>query len=291
MAAIIAAPDPTRPPRRAVRAPPAAVGAGRRPAVPLVPVLSSRAMTIEIRTIRGDELADVRRHPVDRVPRPPQGRGTDRRGAAPALGPGPRVGGLRRGPPVRHVPLVGDRDDRPGRPPPAGVRDRRRHGPAHPPSARDPAPMTAAEHAAIRRRGEAFALLHAAEWPIYGRFGYGPATQEATWTLDTRDATFVGEPVGRVVLAPPDAVTRDIARTVFESGVSARRWASAAASSVGHRLRPGRELLGRGLEGIRRPARGPRWGHRWLCPVRPQGRPMGGPPATERAARRRARRR
>ena len=56
--------------------------------------------------------------------------------------------------------------------------------------------MTAAEHRAIHDRGEVVALLHAAEWPIYGRFGYGPATLEATWTLDARAATFLGGPVG-----------------------------------------------------------------------------------------------
>ena len=53
--------------------------------------------------------------------------------------------------------------------------------------------MSAAEHGAIRERGEVFAVLHAAEWPIYGRFGYGPATTEAAWTLDARQAAFHGE--------------------------------------------------------------------------------------------------
>lgn len=43
--------------------------------------------------------------------------------------------------------------------------------------------MVAAAHAACRERGEPLSLLHAAEYPIYGRFGYGPGTLAATWTL------------------------------------------------------------------------------------------------------------
>jgi predicted acetyltransferase len=77
--------------------------------------------------------------------------------------------------------------------------------------------MTAAEHGAIRERGEVVGLLHAAEWPIYGRFGYGPATQEATWQLDTRQATVRGEPTGRVDIIAADAAARDRAMSVYEA--------------------------------------------------------------------------
>ena len=52
--------------------------------------------------------------------------------------------------------------------------------------------MVAAEHAAARERGEAVSILYAAEYPIYGRFGYGPACVEATWSLDTRSPGFDG---------------------------------------------------------------------------------------------------
>lgn len=45
--------------------------------------------------------------------------------------------------------------------------------------------MAAAEHAAIRERGETIGILYASEHPIYGRFGYGPATRNATWIVDT----------------------------------------------------------------------------------------------------------
>lgn len=46
--------------------------------------------------------------------------------------------------------------------------------------------MAAQAHAAMRERGDAMGLLYAAEYPIYGRFGYGPATRWADWTIDTR---------------------------------------------------------------------------------------------------------
>jgi predicted acetyltransferase len=77
--------------------------------------------------------------------------------------------------------------------------------------------MTAAAHGAMRERGEVVGLLHAAEWPIYGRFGYGPATREATWSLDARSASFLGTPTGRIDLVTPDASSRDLAKAVFET--------------------------------------------------------------------------
>ena len=50
--------------------------------------------------------------------------------------------------------------------------------------------MLAAEHAAARDRGEIASLLYASEYPIYGRFGYGPATQVASWTVDLTRTRF-----------------------------------------------------------------------------------------------------
>ena len=41
---------------------------------------------------------------------------------------------------------------------------------------------------AARDRGELAAILIAAEYPIYGRFGFGPATEHQTVTVDTRTA-------------------------------------------------------------------------------------------------------
>ena len=47
-------------------------------------------------------------------------------------------------------------------------------------------------------RGDAVAILIASEWPIYGRFGYGPATWQATWTVRVRAAQLLVEPVGSI---------------------------------------------------------------------------------------------
>lgn len=52
----------------------------------------------------------------------------------------------------------------------------------------------------------AVATLIAAEWPIYGRFGYGPSIEECTWSIDTLTATFVGEPTGTIELVEPAAL-------------------------------------------------------------------------------------
>lgn len=49
--------------------------------------------------------------------------------------------------------------------------------------------MMDVEHRAARERGEAVSLLYAAEYPIYGRFGYGPACRMATWTFETKKST------------------------------------------------------------------------------------------------------
>jgi predicted acetyltransferase len=77
--------------------------------------------------------------------------------------------------------------------------------------------LVAAEHGAMRERGEAVAMLYASEYPIYGRFGYGPGTREATWTLDTRGTGFHGHPTGGVELAKPDLDTAAAMKGVFEA--------------------------------------------------------------------------
>lgn len=53
-----------------------------------------------------------------------------------------------------------------------------------------------------RERGDVLAVLIAAEAPIYGRFGFGAATEACRWTLDARGARFRTDPVreGRVHL-------------------------------------------------------------------------------------------
>jgi predicted acetyltransferase len=77
--------------------------------------------------------------------------------------------------------------------------------------------MTLAEHAAARDRGEVAALLYAAEYPIYGRFGYGPACREAKWALDATSTTFIGDRPDGVDLVTPSADTRDTMKGVYEA--------------------------------------------------------------------------
>ena len=78
--------------------------------------------------------------------------------------------------------------------------------------------LAAAEHSASLERGEPISVLYASEYPIYGRFGYGPATLESTWTLDVAATGFRGDaPAGRVTLEQPSEATRDACRTVFDA--------------------------------------------------------------------------
>jgi predicted acetyltransferase len=76
--------------------------------------------------------------------------------------------------------------------------------------------MVDAEHEAMRERAEAFGLLYAAEYPIYGRFGYGPAVREATLTLRTRQTGFHAAASGRVELVNADAEAVAALKGVFE---------------------------------------------------------------------------
>ncbi|MET9802977.1 GNAT family N-acetyltransferase [Streptomyces sp. NPDC006368] len=48
--------------------------------------------------------------------------------------------------------------------------------------------MMAADLAAAGERGDAVSTLISAEYPIYGRYGYGPATWTTDWTVDVRRA-------------------------------------------------------------------------------------------------------
>jgi predicted acetyltransferase len=76
--------------------------------------------------------------------------------------------------------------------------------------------MMAAERAAALERGEPLAILHASEASIYGRFGFGPATMNCTWTVDTHSAGFVGPAATGVELAPVDAATAAMMRGIHD---------------------------------------------------------------------------
>jgi predicted acetyltransferase len=77
--------------------------------------------------------------------------------------------------------------------------------------------MVAADHAASRERGEVAAMLYAAEYPIYGRFGYGPACREARWALDVTSTGFVHDSPGGVDVVTPSEESRDVIKQVFEA--------------------------------------------------------------------------
>ncbi|MGH9138848.1 MAG: GNAT family N-acetyltransferase [Acidimicrobiales bacterium] len=62
--------------------------------------------------------------------------------------------------------------------------------------------------------GQPVSLLLAAEWPIYGRFGYGPATQAATWKVDLLRATVLDSPTGSIELVDATEL-RKIVEQVF----------------------------------------------------------------------------
>jgi predicted acetyltransferase len=46
----------------------------------------------------------------------------------------------------------------------------------------------------VAERGESLALLTASEGPIYRRFGYGPASYEANWSIPVKDHEFIEPP-------------------------------------------------------------------------------------------------
>lgn len=75
--------------------------------------------------------------------------------------------------------------------------------------------LMAAELAASVARGEQAAILIAAEWGIYGRFGYGPATEHQTWMVDALAARFRRRPEGTVVYVDRDTA-RVLAAEVYE---------------------------------------------------------------------------
>ncbi len=79
--------------------------------------------------------------------------------------------------------------------------------------------LAAADDRATRERGETFALLHASEFGIYGRYGYGPATRATDWTIRTEAAGGVhGGASGAVELVPPrDTATKATLKSVFDA--------------------------------------------------------------------------
>jgi len=62
----------------------------------------------------------------------------------------------------------------------------------------------------IAARGEQVAALIAAEYPIYGRFGYGPATEAVTLRVDAGSVRWLDEATGRVELVDNDTFAKEV---------------------------------------------------------------------------------
>jgi predicted acetyltransferase len=83
--------------------------------------------------------------------------------------------------------------------------------------------MLSASLRAAKDRGEPLSILIAAEWPIYGRFGYSPASLASNYTLFTRARDTLLTPTGTGTLRQVDpADLGDIAPSVFEAARSLR---------------------------------------------------------------------
>jgi predicted acetyltransferase len=71
----------------------------------------------------------------------------------------------------------------------------------------------------ISAAGVPMATLVAAEWPIYGRFGYGPAMDACAYEVDAATARFREPPTGRIELVTPSELRPHL------EAVHAARWA------------------------------------------------------------------
>ena len=81
--------------------------------------------------------------------------------------------------------------------------------------------MIAHDAARATERGEVACILIASEWPIYGRFGYGPATWKSNWTLRTRSMSFGLQPTGSVEIVGP-AVARELLPGIYAEYAAAQ---------------------------------------------------------------------
>jgi predicted acetyltransferase len=76
--------------------------------------------------------------------------------------------------------------------------------------------MIGQDLAASKERGAVADILIAAEYPIYGRFGYGPAVPSVSWELDLRgDVTFTTPGAGTISFLDNDAFRKE-APPIFE---------------------------------------------------------------------------
>jgi len=76
--------------------------------------------------------------------------------------------------------------------------------------------MISRDLAASAARGEPLGILIASEHPIYGRYGYGPATRHATFEIDVRKAHLVRPGRGEVRYETDKNVLRQVVPPVYE---------------------------------------------------------------------------
>jgi predicted acetyltransferase len=69
--------------------------------------------------------------------------------------------------------------------------------------------MITADLASSRDRGEPVDVLIASEYPIYGRFGYGPAVHSIGWELDASASGFVSPGTGTVEFVDNEAFRKE----------------------------------------------------------------------------------
>jgi predicted acetyltransferase len=72
-----------------------------------------------------------------------------------------------------------------------------------------------------KEAGEVVSILVAAEYPIYGRFGFGPAIEGAVYNVDVRAVRFRESSTGHVALVEPE-VLRSEAPAIYERVRSAQ---------------------------------------------------------------------
>ncbi|MFJ7904390.1 GNAT family N-acetyltransferase [Streptomyces sp. NPDC096198] len=150
----------------------------------------SRADDIDVRTIAEDEIREWRRALDAGFLRPSPASDHDVADLATHLIPSRTLGAFDKGAPGGSTPVVATFRSFPqeltavgGTPVPADAitnvtvtATHRRRGLL--------SRMMALDLAAAKERGDVVATLIAAEYPIYGRFGFGPATHTAQWVVD-----------------------------------------------------------------------------------------------------------
>lgn len=89
--------------------------------------------------------------------------------------------------------------------------------------------MTASLEEATER-GDVVSILIAARWPIYGRYGYGPATETTAFKIGTHNVVLPGAPVGSLAFTD-GASARVVAEPVYDAyrrgqlgGIKRRAW-------------------------------------------------------------------